>query len=195
MKLEFSQQRLEKSWNIKFHENPSSGSWVVPCGRTDMTKPIAAFRNFQNAPKTWGFLYGVSEVVAHMRRRHMLVVDFRRFGPPYRSDLQETSSARKFHTWRWNILRGGGGPRLTTCLARTHTALFRTEHSRHIANVSLFSTVSQYGTPFMWHLNHTIPQNGRVDIITNPNLNAAFVQSSTRACLNVISQTCRVSSL
>jgi hypothetical protein len=27
--------RLSKSTHIKFHENPSSGSWVVPCGRGD----------------------------------------------------------------------------------------------------------------------------------------------------------------
>ena len=26
---------FEKSWNIKFHENPSSGSRVVPCGKFD----------------------------------------------------------------------------------------------------------------------------------------------------------------
>jgi hypothetical protein len=37
--------------HIKFHENPSVGSRVVPCGRTDMTKLIVAFRNFANAPK------------------------------------------------------------------------------------------------------------------------------------------------
>ena len=40
---------------IKFHENPSSESSIVPCGhtdeRTDMTKLIVAFRNFVNAPK------------------------------------------------------------------------------------------------------------------------------------------------
>jgi len=44
---------------IKFHENPSSGSRVVPPGRTnerkdkrtDMTKLIVAFRNFAKAPK------------------------------------------------------------------------------------------------------------------------------------------------
>ena len=35
MKLEFSRQIFEKSSNIKFHKNPSSGSRVVPCGRTD----------------------------------------------------------------------------------------------------------------------------------------------------------------
>ena len=49
MKLEFSRQIFEKSSNIKFHENPSSGSRVVPCGRTYMTKLIVAFRNFASA--------------------------------------------------------------------------------------------------------------------------------------------------
>jgi hypothetical protein len=43
--------------NIKFHENPSSGNWVAPCGqtdrRTDMTKQKVAFRNFPNVPKTF----------------------------------------------------------------------------------------------------------------------------------------------
>jgi hypothetical protein len=56
MKLEFSGQFFEKYSNIKFHENPSSGSRVVPCGRTDrrryITKLIvASFCNFDNAPK------------------------------------------------------------------------------------------------------------------------------------------------
>jgi hypothetical protein len=40
---------------MKFHENPSSGIEVVPCGpwdrNTDMKKLIVAFRNFENAPK------------------------------------------------------------------------------------------------------------------------------------------------
>jgi hypothetical protein len=31
VKLELSQQIFEKHSNIKFHENPSSGSWTVPC--------------------------------------------------------------------------------------------------------------------------------------------------------------------
>jgi hypothetical protein len=55
MKLEFSGQIFEKSSNIKFHENPSSDSRVVPCGRTDgrtdITKPTVPSRNFANAPK------------------------------------------------------------------------------------------------------------------------------------------------
>jgi hypothetical protein len=45
-----------KNSNIKFNENPSSGSRVVPLRQTDngetgMTKLIADFRNFANVPK------------------------------------------------------------------------------------------------------------------------------------------------
>jgi hypothetical protein len=50
-KLEFSRQIFKKPSNIKFHENPSNGSRVVPRGQTDMTRLIAAFRNFENTPK------------------------------------------------------------------------------------------------------------------------------------------------
>ena len=35
----------------KLHENPSSGSRVVPCGRTNMTKLTVAFRHFESASK------------------------------------------------------------------------------------------------------------------------------------------------
>jgi len=48
--LIFSTFFFEKCSNIKFHENSSSGSRVIPCGRTDMTKLKVAFRNFSNAP-------------------------------------------------------------------------------------------------------------------------------------------------
>jgi hypothetical protein len=51
MKIEFSRQIFEKYSNTKFHENLSSGSRVVSCGRTDMTKLIVAFVNFANWPK------------------------------------------------------------------------------------------------------------------------------------------------
>jgi predicted RNA-binding Zn-ribbon protein involved in translation (DUF1610 family) len=37
LKLEIFRQILGKNSNIKFHENPSSRSPVVPCGRKDMT--------------------------------------------------------------------------------------------------------------------------------------------------------------
>ena len=50
MKLEFSWQIFEKYSKTKFHENPFGGSSVVTDGQTDMTKLIAAFRNFANAP-------------------------------------------------------------------------------------------------------------------------------------------------
>jgi len=52
MKLDFSRPFFEKCSNIKFNKNPSSGSRIVPFGRTDMTKLTVAFRNFANAPKT-----------------------------------------------------------------------------------------------------------------------------------------------
>ena len=48
--MEISQEIFEK-YSVKFHANPSSGSRVVPCGRTDMKKLTGAFRNFANAPK------------------------------------------------------------------------------------------------------------------------------------------------
>jgi hypothetical protein len=55
MKLEISRQIFETFPNIKFRENPSSGSLVFPCGRMDeqgdMTKLIVAFRDFAKAPK------------------------------------------------------------------------------------------------------------------------------------------------
>jgi len=35
MKLELSGQIFDTSTNIKFYENPSSGSRIVPCGKTD----------------------------------------------------------------------------------------------------------------------------------------------------------------
>ena len=51
MKREVSEQIFEKSSNIKFYQNASSGSRVAPCGHTDLTKLIVTFRNFANAPK------------------------------------------------------------------------------------------------------------------------------------------------
>jgi len=52
LEKENSRQIFAKHSNTKFHENPSSGSWDVPCGdgRTDLTKLIVTFRNFAKAP-------------------------------------------------------------------------------------------------------------------------------------------------
>ena len=41
----------KKSSNIKFHQNPSSGSRVVPRGLTDTTKLISLFANFRTRLK------------------------------------------------------------------------------------------------------------------------------------------------
>jgi hypothetical protein len=53
LKLKFSGQIFGKSSNIKFNENPSSGSRVVARGQmdgqTDMTKVIVVFLNFEKS--------------------------------------------------------------------------------------------------------------------------------------------------
>jgi len=57
IKLELSRQICEIFTNIKFHENPSSGSRVVPCGhedglsagQADIRKLIVTFRTFAYA--------------------------------------------------------------------------------------------------------------------------------------------------
>jgi hypothetical protein len=53
IKLEFPRRSFRKSSKIKFNQNSSSGSRVVPCGRQrdrrmDMTKLTIVFRNFAN---------------------------------------------------------------------------------------------------------------------------------------------------
>jgi hypothetical protein len=58
MKIEFSWQIFEKSSNIKFRKNPSSGSRVVPWGRRD-SRPdrhdAANSRFWQFCERTWKF--------------------------------------------------------------------------------------------------------------------------------------------
>lgn len=53
MQLEFSQQTLEKSSNVKFNETLSSGSQVIPCGQTDGHDQD----NCLKTPKVSGTLY------------------------------------------------------------------------------------------------------------------------------------------
>jgi len=44
---------FEKYCNIKFHENPSVDSRVVPCGQTDVTKLMVAFCKFAKSARKW----------------------------------------------------------------------------------------------------------------------------------------------
>jgi len=49
MKIEFSRQIFEKYSNVKYYKNPSSGSRVVKCGKTDRHNDGNSrffFRNF-----------------------------------------------------------------------------------------------------------------------------------------------------
>jgi hypothetical protein len=106
MKLEFSRQIFDKASNIKFLENPFSGSRVVPCERTDrwpdrridMTKLIVAFRNLANAPNNW--LY---------RRTRIL-------GFAWRANIW-TAAITAF----WSISVGGWWTKLTFSLQWTTT--------------------------------------------------------------------------
>jgi hypothetical protein len=64
-KLEFSRNIFEK-FVMKFSENPSSGSRVVPSrrkdGRNDTTKLIVAFRNFNKALKNFSFFKAITPI-------------------------------------------------------------------------------------------------------------------------------------
>jgi hypothetical protein len=48
---EFSRQICEQPTDFMCHENSTSGSRVLACGPTHMTKLIVAFHNIANAPK------------------------------------------------------------------------------------------------------------------------------------------------
>jgi hypothetical protein len=68
MKVEFSRQISEKVLNIKFHQNSPTGSRVVPCGQTDITKLTVAFRNFANAPQGLEHSFVADFVVVNKRK-------------------------------------------------------------------------------------------------------------------------------
>jgi hypothetical protein len=74
MGLEFYRKVLEKHTKVKFHKNPSSGSRVVPCGQTEMTKIIVAFLNFASAPKTLAYTEVLINYVMKCiaKRRYMI---------------------------------------------------------------------------------------------------------------------------
>ena len=62
-KIEFSIYILEKSSNFNLNENLSGGSKAVPCGETDRTKLIMAFRNFVTGPQNGPVLKSASPIL------------------------------------------------------------------------------------------------------------------------------------
>jgi hypothetical protein len=60
VRLQWHLNLLDRVWKTKFHENPSSGSRVVPWrrtdGQTDVMKLTVAFHNSANVPNNSGIL-------------------------------------------------------------------------------------------------------------------------------------------
>jgi hypothetical protein len=75
MKLEYSPQFFfEKYSNIKFRENPYSGSRGVPCGLTDgRTELIVVFRNFEKSHKKLNLLSKQCIYVCHTIAQSSLI--------------------------------------------------------------------------------------------------------------------------
>jgi hypothetical protein len=72
MKLGFSRLFFsERRSSMKFHRNPSSGSRIVACGQTDMTKLIVAFRNFTKMPETYTLCCKVAEIIGNRTQAHV----------------------------------------------------------------------------------------------------------------------------
>jgi hypothetical protein len=73
-----SSTEFQKHSNIKFDENPSNGSRVVPCGqtdgrtggKTDMTERRVAFRNLSYSPKNDAFGH------RNLTQRHLIANTF-----------------------------------------------------------------------------------------------------------------------
>ena len=105
MELEFSRQIFQQSSNTKFNQNLSSGSRVVPCGRTereaegrtDMTKLIVAFRNFANAHKKEKCCSCLHQVTPALDESSP--VSFRLFHfDVFRSSVTAHSNSHKYYT-------------------------------------------------------------------------------------------------
>ena len=118
MKLEFSGQIFKKSSNIKFHKNLSSGSQVVSCGQTDMTKLIVAFRNFADAPKSLLNTPTLPKIKQICKRTVMRCGNFAFRFPINTSEFSYTvilyiflnqafaeERCLPYHTTRWNLNR------------------------------------------------------------------------------------------
>ena len=78
--IKVSLQMFEKCSNIKFRENASCGSRVLPCGQTegqtDKMKLTVTFRNYANAPKyrastSFHVLYSPPDITSVIKSRTM----------------------------------------------------------------------------------------------------------------------------
>ena len=67
IKLEFSRPVFEQYTNIKFHENPSCWSRIVPHGRTDMLKLTVSFCSLAKASKKHRFVDMVIRNAVHVK--------------------------------------------------------------------------------------------------------------------------------
>ena len=84
--IKVSLQMFEKCSNIKFRENASCGSRVVPCGQTEgqtgKMKLTVTFRNYANAPKyrastSFRVLYSPPDITSVIKSRTMTWVGSR----------------------------------------------------------------------------------------------------------------------
>jgi hypothetical protein len=66
IKIEFYRQIFEKVSSIKFNQNPSSGSWVAPCGRTDGRTDGHDETNGRFSPKIRIIKWHIEEVIMHI---------------------------------------------------------------------------------------------------------------------------------
>ena len=72
IKLESARQIFAKSSNMKFHENPSSGSRAVPFGQT--------WRNFVNAPKNYTWISGPTPIISPHDIHWLIFIIYSRTG-------------------------------------------------------------------------------------------------------------------
>jgi len=101
-KLEFSRQIFEKPTYIKFHENPSSGTRVVPCRRTNRLKLIVTFCGFDNTSKnsSWSlFIFNyvldtsVAMIQTHFSNIYFNIKNFETANPIIRAWIKKEVSA------------------------------------------------------------------------------------------------------
>jgi hypothetical protein len=104
MKRVFSRQISENYSKIKFRENSSSGSRVVPSGRTDgqrWRKLLVAFRKFENAPTTLNTNYRTCLKCVRVGSPHL-----QKWGVHWRLHLKLVDVLNSWSWWPRGLRRG-----------------------------------------------------------------------------------------